>query len=408
GDQHLVIHSPYGSRINRAWGLALRKRFCRSFNFELQAAADENTIVLSLGATHSFGLEEVTRYLHSASVREVLTQALLDAPMFGTRWRWNASIALAVKRNLNGRRAPPAFQRTDAEDLLAVVFPDQLACAENLTAGYREIPDHPLVTQTVKDCLEETMDVDGLVALLERLERKEVRIVCRDLAAPSPLAFEILGARPYAFLDDAPAEERRTMAVRQRSVLSVEDAAALGRLDAEAIGRVRAEAWPEPRTADELHDALLVAGFLTEREGEEGRTAGLEFGWQHLFRELAEAGRAARLRAPGGTTLWIAAERLDWFRRLWPGIAAEPAIEAIAVPGGADADAVLREVARGRLEISGPVTAAALAAPLGLAPDALQPALLALQAEGFAMQGRYTGAAEVEWCERGLLARIHR
>lgn len=198
------------------------------------------------------------------------------------------------------------------------------------------------------------------------------------------------------------------MAVRQRSVLSVEDAAALGRLDAEAIGRVRAEAWPEPRTADELHDALLVAGFLTEREGEEGRTAGLEFGWQHLFRELAEAGRAARLRAPGGTTLWIAAERLDWFRRLWPGIAAEPAIEAIADPGVADADAVLREVARGRLEISGPVTAAALAAPLGLAPDALQPALLALQAEGFAMQGRYTGAAEVEWCERGLLARIHR
>src|SRR5690606_16035497 len=190
GDQHLVIHSPYGSRINRAWGLALRKRFCRSFNFELQAAADENTIVLSLGATHSFGLEEVTRYLHSASVREVLTQALLDAPMFGTRWRWNASIALAVKRNLNGRRAPPAFQRTDAEDLLAVVFPDQLACAENLTAGYREIPDHPLVAQTVKDCLEETMDIDGLVALLQRLERKEVRIVCRDLAAPSPLAFE--------------------------------------------------------------------------------------------------------------------------------------------------------------------------------------------------------------------------
>src|SRR5690606_30754425 len=258
GDQHLVIHSPYGSRINRAWGLALRKRFCRAFNFELQAAADENTIVLSLGATHSFDLEEVTRYLHSASVREVLTQALLDAPMFGTRWRWNASIALAVKRTWNGRRAPPQFQRTDAEDLLAVVFPDQLACAENLSAGYREIPDHPLVRQTVKDCLEETMDIDGLVALLRRLEQKEVRIVCRDLAAPSPLAFEILGARPYAFLDDAPAEERRTMAVRQRSVLSVEEAAALGRLDAEAIDKVRAEAWPEPRTADELHDALLV------------------------------------------------------------------------------------------------------------------------------------------------------
>ena len=213
GDQHLVIHSPYGSRVNRAWGLALRKRFCRSFNFELQAAADENTIVLSLGATHSFALEDITRYLHSASVRDVLTQALLDAPMFGTRWRWNASVALAIKRNFNGKRAPAQFQRSDAEDLLAVVFPDQLACAENLSAGYRDIPDHPLVKQTVQDCLLDTMDVKGLEQLLRRLEAGDVRVVCRDLAAPSPMAFEILGARPYAFLDDAPAEERRTLAI---------------------------------------------------------------------------------------------------------------------------------------------------------------------------------------------------
>lgn len=407
GDQHLVIHSPYGSRINRAWGLALRKRFCRSFNFELQAAADENTIVLSLGTTHSFALEEVTRYLKSANVREVLMQALLDAPMFGTRWRWNASVALAIKRMWNGKRAPPQFQRSDAEDLLAVVFPDQLACAENLNAGYREIPDHPLVTQTVRDCLNETMDIGGLEHLLESLEQGEVRIVCRDLAAPSPMASEILGARPYAFLDDAPAEERRTMAVRQRSVLTAEDAAALGRLDAGAIAKVRSEAWPEPRTADELHDALLVTGFLTVREGESGETAGLDFGWRHLFEELIAA-RRATLVSPGGETLWVAAERLAWFRRLWPEVAAEPALEPIPDPAVDDADAALRELVRGRLESLGPVTAEKLAAPLGLSAKRIEAVLAGLQVEGFAMQGRYTGIPEDEWCERGLLARIHR
>ena len=408
GDQHLVIHSPYGSRINRAWGLALRKRFCRSFNFELQAAADENCIVLSLGPTHSFALEDVSRYLNSAGVREVLTQALLDAPMFGTRWRWNASVALAIKRNFNGKRAPAQFQRSDAEDLLAAVFPDQLACAENLSAGYRDIPDHPLVRQTVHDCLRETMDVGGLERLLTRLEQGEIRIVCRDLAAPSPMAFEILGARPYAFLDDAPAEERRTLAVRQRNVLTAEEAAALGQLDAEAIARVQREAWPEARTADELHDALLVMGFLTGQEGEEGRTEGLEFGWSHLFEELVATGRAACLTPPGGETLWIAAERLAWFRQLWPAIETTPAIAAIPDPKIVDADAAGREILRGRLEALGPVTAESLASPLGLGASRVQAALASLQNEGFAMQGRYTGLAQVEWCERGLLARIHR
>jgi ATP-dependent helicase Lhr and Lhr-like helicase len=410
GDQHLVIHSPYGSRVNRAWGLALRKRFCRSFNFELQAAADENTIVLSLGATHSFALEDITRYLHSASVRDVLTQALLDAPMFGTRWRWNASVALAIKRNFNGKRAPAQFQRSDAEDLLAVVFPDQLACAENLSAGYREIPDHPLVKQTVQDCLRDTMDVEGLEKLLKRLEAGEVRTVCRDLAAPSPMAFEILGARPYAFLDDAPAEERRTLAIRQRSVVGAEEAAALGRLDAEAIESVRKQAWPEPRTADELHDALLVAGFLTEREGIAAQPgAGApQAQWPQLFDELVGARRAARLAVPGGETLWVAAERLDWFRRIWPGIGTEPAIEAIPDAAIEDSHAAEREILRGRLEVLGPVTAESLGAPLALSPEKMDASLAALQAEGFAMQGNYTGGPATEWCERGLLARIHR
>ncbi|MGH8453277.1 MAG: ATP-dependent DNA helicase, partial [Nevskiales bacterium] len=198
GDTHLVIHSPYGSRVNRAWGLSLRKRFCRQFNFELQASALDDSIVLSLGPTHSFPLEEIRGYLKSTSVRELLTQALLDVPMFGTRWRWNASIALANRRMRNGQRVAPQLQRMNAEDLLAVVFPDQLACAENITGGYREIPDHPLVQQTVHDCLHETMDVDGLVRLLERIERGEVTIITRELTSPSPLAQAILGARPYA------------------------------------------------------------------------------------------------------------------------------------------------------------------------------------------------------------------
>ncbi|MGH8282022.1 MAG: ATP-dependent DNA helicase, partial [Gammaproteobacteria bacterium] len=262
GDQHFVIHSPFGARINRAWGLALRKRFCRKFNFELQAAALEDSIVLSLGPSHSFPLEEPARYLSPATALDVLEQAVLAAPMFGTRWRWVASTALAVRRNRNGKRTPPAFQRADSQDLVAVVFPYQLACAENL-AGAIEIPDHPLVRQTLNDCLHEVMDADGFLNLLRRLESGELKVVARDLAAPSPLAQEIISARPYAFLDDAPAEERRTLAVQARGVLSLEDAGSLAALDPEAIARVRAEVWPEARDADELHDALTVLGFLT-------------------------------------------------------------------------------------------------------------------------------------------------
>jgi ATP-dependent Lhr-like helicase len=326
--------------------------------------------------------------------------------MFRARWRFAASVALAVKRNFNGKRAPAPFQRADAEDLLAVVFPDQLACAENLSAGYREIPEHPLVQQTMNDCLHDMMDVVGLERLLERLERGEVRTVCRDLAAPSPMASEILGARPYAFLDDAPAEERRTLAVRQRSLLCVEEATRLGRLDAEAIDRVQKEAWPEPRTADELHDALLVTAFLTAREGQAGQTEGPV--WPHLFAELVSTGRAACLTPRGGETLWVAAERLAWFRQLWPGIATHPLIDAIPDAAVFDSHAALCEILRGRLETLGPVSAAALARPLGPDADGVEAALAALQHEGFAMQGRYTGGTDLEWCERGLLSRIHR
>src|SRR5439155_6291155 len=226
GGMQLVIHSPYGSRLNRAWGLALRKRFCTRFNFELQAAATEDNIVLSLTTAHSFDLAEVQHYLHRASVREVLTQALLDAPMFMTRWRWVAGVALALPRFRGGKKVPPPLARTDAEDLIAAIFPDQLACAENL-AGAREIPDHPLIRQTIGDCLTEVMDADGLERLLARLQSGAVQVVACDLTEPSPLALEVLSARPYAYLDDAPLEERRTQAVMGRRWLTPEDAADL-------------------------------------------------------------------------------------------------------------------------------------------------------------------------------------
>ncbi|HEU4387751.1 MAG TPA: DEAD/DEAH box helicase, partial [Blastocatellia bacterium] len=243
GGTQLVIHSPFGSRLNRAWGLALRKRFCRKFNFELQAAATEDAIVLSLSLSHSFPLEDVFQYLRSASVRELLIQALLDAPMFTARWRWNTNRALAVLRRRGGKKIPPQLQRIDAEDLLAAVFPDQVACGENLV-GDREIPDHPLVNQTIRDCLEEAMDIAGLEALLRAIEKGEKNLVARDLREPSPLAQEILSARPYAFLDDAPLEERRTQAVLSRRWLDPETAADLGTLDQSAIDRVREESWP--------------------------------------------------------------------------------------------------------------------------------------------------------------------
>jgi ATP-dependent helicase Lhr and Lhr-like helicase len=402
GGMQLVIHSPYGSRINRAWGLALRKRFCRKFNFELQAAATEDTIVLSLTMAHSFELAEVARYLHSATVRTVLIQALLDAPMFITRWRWVAGVSLALPRFIGGKKVPPQLARMNAEDLITAIFPDQLACAENLV-GEREIPDHPLVGQTIADCLNDAMDIRGLERLLARLESGEIGVVTRDLTEPSPLALEVLAARPYAYLDDAPLEERRTQAVMSRRWLAPEEAADLGRLDPEAIARVRAEAWPDVANADELHDALAWLGFLSEEEAHAGP------GWREWLEALARERRVAQLHG-AQATLWVAAERLPQFRALWPDARLEPAIAAPAASDPEDwsQEDALVEILRGRLEGLGPVTENALAAPLGLASNDIAAALAALQTEGFAMRGRFTPqAAADEWCERRLLARIH-
>ncbi len=289
GGMQLVIHSPFGSRINRAWGLSLRKRFCRSFNFELQAAATEDTIVLSLTTAHSFELGDVARYLHSNSVRPLLVQALCAAPMFPVRWRWSATIALALPRYRNGKKVPAPLARMAAEDLLSAVFPDQVACAENLP-GELEIPDHPLVRQAIRDCLEEAMDIEGFERLLRGLESGALQVIARDLTEPSPLALEVLSARPYAFLDDAPLEERRTQAVISRRWLDPQSAADLGQLDAEAIARVRAEAWPDATSADELHDALLWLTYLTPAE-----VAGND-AWPALLAQLAAQRRVTRSR----------------------------------------------------------------------------------------------------------------
>lgn len=395
GGMQLVLHSPFGSRLNRAWGLALRKRFCRKFNFELQAAATEDAIVLSLGQTHSFDLEEVFYYLHPDSVRDLLTQALLDAPMFTVRWRWNAGRALAILRFRGGRRVPPAFQRMNADDLLSVVFPDQLACFENIQ-GEREVPEHPLVDQTIRDCLEEAMDIDRLEALLRDIRSGAVELVAKDLTEPSPLAMEILNARPYAFLDDAPLEERRTQAVINRRWLDPETASDLGALDADAIARVCEEAAPDPENADELHDALVLAGFLADGE--------VENEWRDFLAELARSGRVTRLQG-----LWVAAERLSELQRVLPEAEAVPHLE---LPSELETDLgpedSLREILRSRLEILGPVTESDLAAPLG-SEVGISAALAALQQEGFVLRGRFTPSAhDDEWCERRLLARIHR
>jgi ATP-dependent Lhr-like helicase len=411
GGMQLVIHSPFGSRVNRAWGLALRKRFCRTFNFELQAAATEDTIILSLTTAHSFELKDVAHYLHPNSARDILIQAVLDAPMFATRWRWSASIALALPRFRGGKKVPPQLARMNAEDLLAAVFPDQVACGENIV-GDIVVPDHPLVRQTIRDCLEEAMDIDGFEKLLQGLVSGEIRVEARDLTEPSPLALEVLTARPYAYLDDAPLEERRTQAVMSRRWIDPASASELGQLDADAIARVQQEAWPDATSADELHDALLWLTFMTEAEVAGNRA------WDGLIRELRKQGRVAHVAAETAPILYIAAERIPLFTAALPDAIIE---STITVPAShakqwQREDAVLALV-RGRLEGLGPTTANKLAESSGIALCDVEAALLALEVEGTAMRGNFSDHSPVtshpspppqQWCDRRLLARIHR
>ena len=400
GGMQLVIHSPFGSRVNRAWGLALRKRFCRQFNFELQAAATEDALLLSLGPQHSFPLDTVFKFLHPDSVEDILVQALLDAPMFGTHWRWNATIALAIARSRNGRKTPPQIQRMQSEDLLAAAFPHAVACLENIP-GDREVPDHPLVRQTIDDCVHEVMDLELLTTVLRRIHSGEIKYVARDLPEPSPLTHEILNARPYAFLDDAPAEERRTLAVYTRRAFEPSSADDLGTLDPVAIERVRDEAWPDVRDPDELHDALMTSGFLTQIEGISGRDG---VSWNGWFQELRSAGRAERVTLADGQVLWVATERLVEVSQ-----AAGQRDRGAAVDSREEA---VRELFRGRLGIVGPVTAATLAASLDVQESDADIALAALESEGMVLRGQFSprngGPATLEWCDRRLLARIHR
>jgi len=373
GGMQLVLHSPFGARINRGLGLVLRKKFCRTFNFELQAAATDDAIVLSLGLTHSFPLQDVPRFLSSRTLDDTMEHAILDSPMFQARWRWNLNRSLLVLRWRNGRRNPPPIQRMESDDLLAAVFPQAAACQDNIV-GPIEIPDHVLVRQTIDDTLHEAIDIDGVRALLERIEAGEVRIHCRDTTEPSVLAHEIITAKPYAFLDDEETQNRRTNAVRLRRGLPA-DLTTIGALDQAAIERVHAEVAPAPETADDLHD--LVAAALALRPREE---------WSRLFGELVDGGRGQVFNG-----LWTTTESLADARAAFEG----------------EHSAVVH-LLRGHLELSGITTVAALSEATTLPREEIAVGLAALEAEGFAMQGRYrAGAAGTEWVARRLLARMH-
>ena len=405
GGMQLVVHAPFGSRITRAWGLALRKKFCRNFNFELQAAATDNGLVISLSEQHAFPLEVIYQFLRADTLEHTLSQALLAAPMFQARWRWNASRALAILRFQGGRKVPPPIQRMRSDDLLAAVFPDQAACPENLI-GEPKIPDHPLVNETISNCLREAMDVDGLREIIRKIHSGEIRTVAVDTSAASPFSHEILNSNPYAYLDDAPLEERRARAVELRKTLPSAMAGEVGQLDAAAIEEVREQAWPEARNADELHDALLTLVALPPVAE-----------WSAYFGTLAQGRRATTLITPlehGDRKFWVAAERLDVARGLYGESHIVPEIPAIAAKDGAldSQEACATAVMRGWLESTGPVRASEMAARLALPAWLTDAALLRLEAEGTVLRGHFTPAtseaAEIEWCNRRLLARIHR
>ena len=394
GGMQLILHAPFGARINRAWGLALRKRFCRSFNVELQAAATDNGIVLSLTEQHAFPLEIVFEYVKSASVAQVLTEALLAAPMFAARWRWNATRALAILRMRGGRKVAPQLQRMRADDLLAATFPDQAACAENLTGPIR-IPDHVLVRETIDNCLREAMDLEGLLEVLRAIESGAIRTVAVDTPEPSPFSHEILNANPYAFLDDAPLEERRARAVALRRSTRDESLGA-GMLDPAAIALVAEESWPVVRNADELHDALATLVVLPAAEP-----------WSAWFAQLVAERRATTLVTPSAR-FWTCAERLALARVAYPAARFEPEIAALRDPHVPErCEDALAEIVRGWLESSGPMTVGELAGRLGFEGAAIEFALVRLETQGQVLRGRFRGEDD-EWCNRRVLARIHR
>ena len=405
GGMQLVIHAPLGARINRAWGLALRKRFCRSFDFELQAAATDNGILLSVGPQHSFPIESLFKMLGPHNAEELLQQAVLAAPMFGVRWRWNVTRALAVLRNQAGKKVPPHLQRFRSDDLLAAAFPETVGCLEN-HQGDVEIPDHPLVRQTMHDCLTEAMDVERWVDVLREVQEGDVHLTARDSREPSPFCYELLNANPYAFLDDAPLEERRTRAVATRRGFTAADVRDLARLDPDAIAAVRQEAWPLVRDADELHDALLGMTLLAADEGAP---------WRPWFEALVDAGRATTISA-GDLQFWIATESWPAVRALFPHATVTPHVNLpLDLEKTVDRVDALGEVLRGRLQVCGPVTGQDLARKYGIPFNQINASLEVLEGRGIVLRGQFEelsakkgDVADIQWCDRRLLARIHR
>jgi ATP-dependent Lhr-like helicase len=481
GGMQLVIHAPFGGRINKAWGLSLRKRFCVGFNFELQAAATDNGLNIALAEQHSFPLGDVFHFLQADTVQPILEQAALDSPIFGTRWRWDANRALALLRFQNGKKVPPQIQRMRSDDLLASVFPDAAACFENIE-GERKIPDHPLVGEVMKDVLTEAMDIDGLKSLLRGMASGEIRVLAVDTPVPSQFSHEILNANPYAFLDDAPLEERRARAVNMRRMLPESVLEEVGGLDAGAIAQVREEAWPDVRDADELHDVLHTLVALPEGFGSmwgqpplrqaQGRLSAVQSSdarqgfaggelalqalgsmdradesvrpyvssgaWNDYFERLVREGRAG-IGLVDGRRYWVAAERARSFAALFSGAVFEQALADVET-GDATRDDALLTLVTGWMSHLGPATASCLGGALGLGASDIENALLRMEASGTVLRGSFTGASqrnpaelrstgqlgaavptqtqavsavpsqprETEWCERRLLARIHR
>jgi len=394
GGMQLVGHAPFGARVNRAFGLALRKRFCVTFDFELQAAASDNAILLSLGPQHSFPLDRVPKFLASPTVEQVVRQAVLTSPLFAARWRWNLNTSLTVLRMRGGRKNPPAIQRMEADDLMAAVFPTLAACQENVAPGPIEIPDHPLVRQTLEDCLREAMDIDGLRELVAGIEAGRIAVITRDTTEPSVLAHEILNGMPYTYLDDETEfANRRSRQVKIPRGLPV-DARDLARLDPAAIERVAEQVRPQPRDADELHD-LLMTLFVMRPASE----------WRGWFDSLVVARRAAEICGPDGV-LWCAAERSVVLAPLFPDWAA--AASPVAGLKAMEPETVAAEMLRGHLDVSGPCTAAELARVTAVGLPEISLALIRLETEGFALRGRFTDPdGPEEWCARRVLTRIH-
>jgi ATP-dependent helicase Lhr and Lhr-like helicase len=402
GGMQLVIHAPFGGRINKAWGLALRKRFCRSFNFELQAAATDNGLNIALAEQHSFPLADVFHFLSAETVQPILEQAALASPFFGTRWRWDAGRALALLRFQSGKKVPPQIQRMRSDDLMASVFPDVAACQENIE-GDIKIPDHPLVHEVMKDVLTEAMDLDGLMKLLRDMDEGRVHCIAVDTPVPSQFSHEILNANPYAYLDDAPLEERRARAVEMRRILPDSVLEEVGKLDPAAIEQVREEAWPDVRDQDELHDVLhTLIAFPLERVNDHASA------WRWFFESLQSAGRSL-IATVGGRQYWVAAERAKTFQVLFPSASLTGSVADIEGEPPLRENALLTMVT-GWMSHLGPVTAEQLGDLLGLPASEIDVALLRMEASGAILRGNFTGGhlEQPEWCERRLLARIHR